>query len=347
MNRDLRSIMVVAPNWLGDAVMSLPLIGFLSAVTSVRLRVVAPPYTVRVFQGLSEIDELIVLARNGFTRRIFERARTISRLDSDAVIVLPPSFSEALMLFLSGTRRRVGFAGDARRALLSSALPAAGLRDEHLSKNFLRLGREVLADLGLTEPALRGAPALKVFDADRERVAAALSVRGIEGGEYAVVVPGATYGPTKHWPMERYRALIERLRANVAVVVAGGPQERQLSAQIVSGLDNVADMTGETTLGEFFALLGGASVVVANDSGAPHVAASLGAPVVVVFGSTSPTWTSPLGRDVRIVREPVHCAPCFRRECPTNLECFEGITTERVYDRTVEAIQGRSLETAG
>jgi heptosyltransferase-2 len=92
-------------------------------------------------------------------------------------------------------------------------------------------------------------------------------------------------------------------------------------------------------MGQFVALLGGAAVVLANDSGSPHVAASAGAPVVVLFGSTSPQWTAPRGPLVDVVRFPVHCSPCFRKTCPTSLECFDGIATALVLERVRRLLQ--------
>jgi heptosyltransferase-2 len=79
-----------------------------------------------------------------------------------------------------------------------------------------------------------------------------------------------------------------------------------------------------------FALVEGALALVANDSGAPHVAAALDVPCVVLFGSTSPAWTAPRGNDVRVLQHKVHCNPCFRRTCPTELECFNGIAVDEV-----------------
>ena len=102
-------------------------------------------------------------------------------------------------------------------------------------------------------------------------------------------------------------------------------------------------MAGETTLGEFFAHAADADALLANDSGAPHVAAALGTPVVVLFGSTSPAWTAPIGPGVRVIQHVVHCNPCFRRTCPTQLECFNGIAVDRVIGELATAREtGRS-----
>jgi heptosyltransferase-2 len=147
---------------------------------------------------------------------------------------------------------------------------------------------------------------------------------------YAVIVPGATYGPAKSWSWRRYRDVALELSRDTAVVLAGTEPEREMCARIADGADNVFDIAGRTPLGVFLALLSRASVVVANDSGSPHLAASLDTPVVVLFGSTSPGWTAPRGPVVEVVRHPVPCSPCFRKTCPTQLECFDGITVDEV-----------------
>ncbi|HET6350111.1 MAG TPA: glycosyltransferase family 9 protein, partial [Candidatus Krumholzibacteria bacterium] len=128
----------------------------------------------------------------------------------------------------------------------------------------------------------------------------------------------------------RYRALCEQLAADTAVVLTGSAGERALCERIARDVRGVRVTAGETSLGEFFALVEGARVLVANDSGAPHVAAALGVPTVVLFGSTSPAWTAPRGEHVHVLQHRVHCNPCYRRTCPTQLECFHGISVDEV-----------------
>ena len=328
--------------------MALPLVGFLAAVRGLVLRVVAPPYTARVFMGIDEVSDLVVLARKGRTHGVATHSATIRRLGVNGGLVLPPSFATALTLVLSGVRHRVGFAADGRGFLLSAALPSRDLRQEHLSENYLRLGREMIVRLRLEQPtAEAAAPRPIVFDNERDSLATILFTHEVPKDGYAVVLPVAVYGPTKHWPADKYRELVGKLRRDVPVVLAGGQAARALCDAVAKGLSGVTNLAGSTTLGELFALLEKARVVLANDSGAPHVAAALGAPVVVIFGSTSPTWTRPLGRSVRVVCEPVHCSPCFLRECPTQLECYQGITPDRVLAEVLDALGGRTIERTG
>ncbi len=346
MKTESHNLLVVASNWLGDAVMSLPLLGFMSGLPGARVTVLAQGYTARVFWGIDEVHRLVVLAKDGPTRRLWKRMRSVHALGFHGAVVLPPSFSSALTTFLGRVPHRVGFAGDGRGLLLSAASPSGNLRREHLSENYLRLGRVLSRRLQLGDAHDRGTPVIRVFGHERDQVKSILESQGAPPGDYAVVVPGATYGETKAWPQKEYRNLVGRLRGEMPVVLAGGSGERRLCEVVAEGLKGVYNLAGLTTLGELFALLEGGRVLVANDSGAPHAAASLGTPVVVIFGSTSPTWTRPLGDLVRVVREPVHCAPCFRKKCPTQLECYQGISADDVFAESISVI-GRAAGSSG
>jgi heptosyltransferase-2 len=167
-----------------------------------------------------------------------------------------------------------------------------------------------------------------VSEGERASVRRRLNTIAPDG--YVVVVPGAAFGPAKSWPEERYRALCAELVRDTPVILTGSRGDRSVCERIAHGMAGVHSLAGETTLGEMFALVEGARALVANDSGAPHVAAALDVPCVVLFGSTSPAWTAPRGSDVRILQHKVHCNPCFRRTCPTQLECFNGIAVDEV-----------------
>jgi heptosyltransferase-2 len=319
---------LTAPNWLGDAVMSLPALGLLAAA-GVRTAVMTRPYTARVYRGVEGVGEVIVPAHGGRWKRARSAVRALEATGAEAVVLAPPSFSSALPPWLARVPVRVGYAGDGRSALLSDAPVTPQRGSEHLSESYRRLAQRALVRLGVDAPAPGPAPALALFDEDRAEAEAVRSRAGVGSG-YAVVIPGATYGPAKSWPVNRFRDMVRVIAEDVPVFLAGGAAERDLGERVGAGICGVHNVAGETSLGGLFALAAGAAVVVANDSGAPHAAASLGAPTVVLFGSTSPQWTRPLGPAVTVLRHRVHCAPCFRRTCPTQLECFSGISVDEV-----------------
>jgi len=365
---------VVAPNWIGDAVMSLPLVGALAA-SEVRTSIIAREYVARVYAGVDGVAELVVGAGGARARRIFRLARTLDALACDATVVLPPSFSAALGSFFGGARNRVGYATDARRALLHDALDARGLRTEHVRNNYMRLGRRAVERAG-GRFRTGHEPSLIVHEKDGRAAGVALARAGVPGfgdgthaargaggahddsnvpgarivsnapvagGTYVVIVPGATYGPAKTWPADRFKELARKLSSDLPVVLAGSEADRARCESMASGLRGVFSVAGGTSIGAFFALLQGARAVVANDSGAVHVSATLGVPTVVLFGSTSPIWTAPRGPSVDIVREPVACSPCFRRTCPTHLECFAGIDVSRVLTTVRDRLSSPAL----
>ncbi|MGD8414791.1 MAG: lipopolysaccharide heptosyltransferase II, partial [Candidatus Latescibacterota bacterium] len=280
-----RMIALIAPNWLGDAVMSLPLVGLIGASERAGLSVVAPPSTARVYWRLPGVDELAVLPKRDATRGVRNRAKFLGRARPDAAVILPPSFSSAVGPWLARVPVRVGYRGDGRGGLLTDSLENRDGRKVHLSLGYLKLGEAALDRLGLAAPDGTDPPAVRVGDADHAELEELLDVGAL--GRYAVLVPGATYGPAKSWPWERYREVARALASDIAVVLAGTPGERDVCDRIVDGVNGAHNLAGRTSLGAFLSLLSRASVVVANDSGSPHLAASMGTPVVVIFGSTS------------------------------------------------------------
>jgi heptosyltransferase-2 len=317
--------------------MSLPLLGLLGQTGPVSLCVLAPEYIARVYWSIAGVNELVVFERGGRFRRVANLARSLRALEAAAAVILPPSFSSAVGPFLARVKTRVGYDTDGRGLLLTRAVRPPEKRDSHLSNDFVQLGKTALERLHI-EPACEfQTPAVRVTEADFRALEGVFTAGRIPE-KYAVVVPGATYGPAKSWPRERFRELVRALSREIAVVLAGTRSESEACDIIADGQKDVYNTCGRTTLDQLFALLSRASVVIANDSGPPHVAASLGVPVVVLFGSTSPTWTVPLGRSVHVVRVPVDCSPCFRRNCPTQLECFTGIEPGEVLKSVRSAI---------
>ncbi len=318
------TITVVAPNWIGDAVMSLPAIGDLAAEPDIGLAIVATPYTGRIYWGLPGVRRIALLPRGGL-RATWRRGRYLRRWESEAIALFPPSLSSAIAAKVSRCGIRAGLATDTRGWLLTQKVPKAGHRNIHLADTYRRIVRLAAEAMDLDVGAC-ATPRIAVDDGDR----ASLRAR-FDADDYAVIVPGAAFGPAKRWPLARYRELVLRLSEKRMVIIGGAPSDFAAGETLVAGVPNACNLAGKTSLGEFLALLDGASAVVANDSGAPHISGNLGVPTFVLFGSTSPAWTAPQGSRVTVIQHEVHCNPCYRRTCPYQLECFHGISVDAVY----------------
>ena len=343
MRNDARQrVTAVAPNWLGDAVMSLPALQVLAGASGVSLSVLSSQYVARVFLNQPGVDEIHIDPAGGRMQRIAARVRALRSIQARTAVVFPPSFSSVLPAFLAGVHRRVGFQADGRGAILTHALPLPS-REVHLVNSYVNLARAALRDLSIESGE---ATAARIFVSEGERSVIRRRLAGITGGGYVVIVPGAAFGPAKTWPEERYRALCATLVHDTPVILTGSRGDKDVCERIARDVPGVHSLAGETSLGEMFALVEGALALVANDSGAPHVAAALGVPCVVLFGSTAPAWTAPRGADVQVLQHKVHCNPCFRRTCPTELECFNGIAVEDVA-AAVAGILSRPAKKAG
>jgi heptosyltransferase-2 len=329
-------LIVTAPNWLGDAVMSLPLVGLLSALENVHVTVLAPPYTARIYGGVSGLDELVIYPRRSRSRGLLWQWRLLTRLRPAAAILLPPSFSSALPAFLAGVPVRIGYRSDGRGWLLTESRPAGNLRTSRVSDNYLELGRMAAGRLGLSVPETFPIPRIRIYQEESKRLDRLLDAVGAPRRRFCLIAPGAAYGPAKTWLESAWREAIRVLAAELPVVLTGSPSDRAPAARLAENVDQVYNLAGLTDLGEFLSLIERAGVLIANDSGAPHAAGSLGTPAVVIFGSTSPVWTRPLGEPVEIIRRPILCSPCFLRECPTQLECFRHIEPAVVVSRALD-----------
>jgi heptosyltransferase-2 len=323
-------VLVIAPNWLGDAILARPALSLLAQ--HCRLDVAAPPGLRRVLEDVAS-----VLPSSGWSRRErFRQALGARARRYGGALVLPPSFSAALAAFVSGSRLRVGHATEARRVLLSHPVPNPG-RTVHLTTQFLDLAAVLLRLLGVPIAAAR-APALPVHPEERLAAQRLLESRGVTR-PYLAVAPGARYGPSKRYPPERFAAAAASLAAaqSCDVVLVGEAADAAATAAVHAALPAAVDLCGTTSLAALVGVLAGARGVLANDSGTMHLAASLGVPVVGVFGSTDPRWTSPRGERAAFVVHPVKCAPCFAPTCRVDFGCMLGIAPEEL----VAALEGQ------
>ena len=185
------------------------------------------------------------------------------------------------------------------------------------------------------------APRIAPSPLSRERARALLLEKGALGGPLVGIAPGAAYGQAKQWPSDRTGALIARLvkQQGAACVIVGASHDRAAAREIESwlranapdALARTIDLVGRTTIGALTGVVAHCRVFVSNDSGAMHVAAALGRPVVAIFGPTDERSTGPIGSH-DVITHHVFCRPCLLRDCPIDHRCMKRISVDRVYE---------------
>ena len=306
-------ILVVAPNWIGDALMAQPLFARLhEKLPGLELDVLAPQWIAAVARRMPEVREVIPAPfRHGALelRSRWKIGRELRARGYDQAIVLPNTWKAALVPFFADIPLRSGYVGESRYGLLNLLYRKNG---GSMLEHYARLSEPPGSKLKqpLPAPHLRVAP--QEIAAAKRRFAIA--------GEYAVLCPGAEYGPAKRWPY--FGELAKRL--DLPVVLLGSANDRP-AAEGIPG----RNLVGATTLDDAIALIAGARFVVSNDSGLMHIAAALGRPQVALFGSSSPRHTPPASDAARVLWLALECSPCFARECPLgHFRCMNEMTVD-------------------
>lgn len=365
------NILVRGVNWLGDAVMSVPALRRLrEAKPGARITLLAPEKLAGLWEGQPFLDELLLFSP---ADKLWQTARRLRSKKFSAAAAFPNSMRSALELWLAGIPQRAGYArpwrtlflthpvppragalpmrrrsaGEIRRLIARGESPPQVPASAHHIHDYLRLA----AALGASCEPLP--PRITISQEEAEGIAARLGLPAArEGRPFLGLNPGAEYGPAKRWPVESFVA------AGIAIhratgcrwIIFGGPSDNQIAQEVSTGLGRqlpglpVINLAGQTTLRELAGALKCCRLLLTNDSGPMHLAAAVGTPVVVPFGSTSPEMTGPiLSAGAQILRAPgIPCAPCFRRNCPIDFRCMRGIACDAVVAAALRALDLKS-----
>ncbi len=327
--------LVVAPSWVGDAILSEPLVALLrEPFEDPIVDVLAPSWCAPVYARMRGIRRIIENPLGHGKLDLAGRRRLGAELRAEGytrAFVLPNSWKSALVPYFAGIPKRVGYRGEARYGLLTDARPLARKAMPRLVDRF--------AALATTRGSLVPMATSPVLVPDVANRAAAMRALHLKTDRPVVVLcPGAEFGAAKRWPPNQFAELAAMfLQDGLQVWIVGSPNDRIAADAVLNSLgDNihkVRDLTARTDLGTAIDMLSAASVVISNDSGLMHAAAAVGVPLVALFGSSSPLYTPPLSPLATIAKIDIACSPCFKRECPLgHFKCMRELKPPMVYN---------------
>ena len=329
-------ILLIKPSALGDIVHTLPILGLLKRRwPDAQVSWLVGSAFAGLLEGHPLLHEVVRFDRKRFSKAWWNPAalvelvkfgRGLREHHFDLVIDLQGLLRSGFTAKIARSPVRVGFANAREMAWVfyTHRVPVASLEQHALERYLL-----VTDALGCGRESIEFRFPLN----DEDRAAARQLTNGAV--RYAVLIPGTNW-PTKRWPVERFAALVEPIKSRFGfdVVVAGSAGESALGDRI-AGAKNLC---GKTTLRQLVALLEGASLVIANDSGPMHIAAALGRPLVTMFGPTNPVRTGPFGRDDSVVRVDIPCSPCYSRRC-SHTSCMKWLSAEAVMNVAEEQLR--------
>ena len=335
--------LVIAPQWIGDAVMTEPLMRVL-AKRDEHLTVAAMPWVAPIYRAMSCVGDVIELPfpRSGLHLSARRALAQQWQGSFERAYVCPNSFKSALLPWLAGIPVRIGYQGESRFGLLNQRMrnPSKHSRGSMVA-HYLALAQ---ADTDNTlQPKL---------DLSLEVLKNSLLHFDLKLGAYAVFAPGAEFGPAKRWPAAYFADIATR--TDVPVVLLGSAKEAELCEDIAQLINQerpklARSLAGLTDLSQAMALIASAQAMLSNDSGLMHVAAAMGVPQLALFGSSSPLHTPPLSDKAVVMwlkndaqyQPPLDCAPCFERVCPLgHMRCLNDLTPERVELAWREVVSG-------
>ena len=353
------NILVRGVNWLGDAVMTTPALQRLrEAKPSARITLLTTDKLADLWEGQPYLDEVMTFNKDegvaGISRRLRKKKFTAS-------IAFPNSIRSAMEMWLARIPQRVGLKSSGRSLLLSQAmdLPAGAqmmrkrsddeikrlIEDNakpevfptssHQAHHYLHL----VTALGASAKPI--APRIVVSDWAMDSVRGRFGIDAGEDHPWFGLNPGAEYGPAKRWPAENFIEAANDLqrRTGCRWLIFGAKADHELAAAIARGIQTTSavNLAGKTTLRELVAALKLCRLLISNDTGPTHLAAAVGAPVVVPYGSTSPELTGPFFcANSKIVRFQTPCAPCFLPTCPVDFRCMKKISADMVVEAAME-----------
>jgi len=326
--------LVIAPQWIGDAVMTEPLLRRLAA-RGERLTVGALPWVAPVYRAMPQVADVIEFPFQHGGLQFKARRSLAKRIEGQfsRAYVLPNSLKSALLPFLASIPERIGYLGEARVGLLTHRLKNPKNKPPMVAFYSALSGERDVAD---DRPQLR---------LETAAVDAVLLALGLHRGGYVVMAPGAEFGPAKRWPAAHFSEVaLHVARGGRSVVLLGSGKEAALCEEIAAPVNaqhagRGINLAGKTSLLQALSLINASHRTLTNDSGLMHVAAAFGVPQVAIFGSSSPLHTPPLSDQAQVIwlksdaayQPPLDCAPCFERECPLgHTRCLNDISAERV-----------------
>ena len=320
--------LLVAPAWVGDAVMSEPLIRQIAAHDQAPVDVLAPPWVAPLYERMPNVGKVIhaPFAHGRFDLKARWRlGQSLRTHGYQNAYILPNSLKSALPTFFAGIPNRIGFTGESRYGLVNRRQKLDKQQLPRMVDRFLALAPVSANTFNNDLPVLSARPgALSQLQS---------SLGLTTSGRLAILCPGAEYGPAKRWPVEHFATLARQLQqAGYTVWTIGSAKDQEFGTSIETLSGGVAtNLCGRTKLADAIDLMSTADIVVSNDSGLMHVAAALDRPLIALFGSSSPLFTPPLSKQVAILQHAVPCSPCFARTCRYgHLDCLIKLLPETV-----------------
>lgn len=341
-----KNILVIRYRFIGDTILTVPFLRDLRvAYPQAKIDVLTGPRSGEVLEGCPYVDELICFDTTRFhkydsgvgkPRTFFSYVKELRARRYDLVFVLKRSFSAALLAYLTGAKRRVGYSKKGRNWLLTDSV--LWRQDIHEVDSLLSVLRAVNIDV---QPTAAGTQ-VDCWVTASELAAVKKIEPSLERPGPKVLIHAAAAHPDKLYPLEHWAALVKRLaELGFTPVFSGDKQDVPLYEQLAQLTEVPAlNFAGKLTLRQSMALYSLMDLAVCVDSGPSHLAAAAGVPTIALFGPTDPVRWGPYGERNRAVFDgALTCRPCNYKKVCDNRPCLTELSPDLIFDRCLEVLK--------
>ena len=339
-------MLIVLPNWLGDAVMATPALRVLRhKLLQTHISYLGRSGPLAVLTDAPWADAVIEIPASGtsqYRQRFFPLVQQLAREHFDCVLLMPNSFSSALLAFLARIPQRIGYDRDGRGMFLTDRLLPAKDNGRFVPGPMIQYYLALAGYMG----ASQSDTAMELFTSptDETAIDRSLVQWGLDSAQSLLVLhPGGGFGLSKRWPPDRFARVADVLseRFNLAVAISAGPNERDVADHVQNAMNRPAVNLARqnVSIGQLKVIIRRSCLMISNDTGPRHFAAAFGVPVVSIFGSTDPAWTDTFFDGERVVRLKVDCGPCQKKICRQDHRCMDLVTPEMVLAPAIDMLK--------
>jgi heptosyltransferase-2 len=323
-------ILIIAPNWVGDIVMSQSLLIMLrdKYKDNLILDVMANEWTKNILNRMPEINNIIDNPFKHGELRLIKRVLLgieLKQNNYNQAIILTNTLKSAIVPFFANIKKRTGFVGEQRYLLLNDIYKLNKQKLPRLIDQYCFLAQANNLKIKL--------PRLSI---DKNNQANIIKQYDLSNKKIIVIAPGAEYGPAKRWPVDYFIELTRLLKqTEYYILILGAKKDQDIANKIANSSDNkkILNLVGTTSLSDTVDIIDLATYTITNDSGLMHVASATSSRVIAIYGSSTPNYTPPLSPNAIILKINIECSPCFSRTCKFNhYNCLKLITPQMVFD---------------
>lgn len=323
-----QKLLIIPQNWLGDIVMSQTLLKKIKSNNpKTSIDILVNSSLKNLVERMPEINKVIILDCNHRELGLFKRlrlAKEIKKSSYDRSIVLSRSLKSSLIPYFAKIPIRTGELGELRYLLINDLKEFSKESRRKTASRYISMYSDNNEELSENYyPSL---------DSNSENIKNLSEKYDLKKDKKVIIfAPGAAFGPSKMWPVNKFRELGKKLNNDFKILILGSTNEKSIGNDIVTN-KNMVNLCGKTSIADAVDLMHISKFCVSNDSGLMHLAAATNTKSISIYGSTSPDFTPPLTKNKDIHYKGMSCSPCFEKKCKYgHYNCLVDIHSDDVF----------------